>query len=256
MKRALLIAAALAAVPLVTLAGRPLTVDDAGVIEPGNFQVEAGGRYVHNTGCRHFDFPLAVSCGVVPALQAGIGFGGQLEERAEAHGRRHTETEIGDLTLGAKWNPLPAERFWADHALALTLKLPTADDDKGLGSGKTDVDLTYILTRSLSEQFNVDFNLGYTWVGGDSDLVHYGLALRWQATERVELVGEVFADTPVAAGGDTVAAMNAGIRWKLADGWIFDAAAGAGLRGDAPDVTATAGLTWTFDIRCNRKKAS
>jgi hypothetical protein len=232
-------------VSTTTFAGRPLTVDDAGTVEPRQFQLEAGCGYVHDDSTQHYDFPLGLSYGVLPTLQAGIGFGGQLEERLEDTGDHCTESGIGDLTVGAKWHPLSAERFWADHALALTVKVPTADCDRGLGSGLLDYDLTYIATKSLGEKFNVDFNLGYTWVGGDDDVLHYGLALRWQALEKVELVGEVFADTPLTRESDTSVAMSAGLRWTVVDDFVLDAAAGAGLHGDAPDWTATIGLTWT-----------
>jgi hypothetical protein len=131
--------------------------------------------------------------------------------------------------------------------LALAVKLPTADCNKGLGSGKTDVDLTYIATKSLGEKFNVDFNLGYTCVGGeDPDALHYGLALRWQAFEKVELVGEVFADTALADGHETPIALNGGLRWAVTSSLTLDAAVGAGLNKYAPDWTATLGVTWTF----------
>jgi len=233
-------------------AGRPLTVDDAGPVAPGQFEFETGVAFEHAGNCHHFDFPLGLTAGIVKTLEAGIGFGGQLEERLEDHGTGCTQSSIGDLALGLKWNPLAAERFWADHALALTAKLPTADSEKDLGSGVADFDLTYIATKSIGEQWNADFNLGYTWVGGDDDALHYGLALRWQAMKHVELVGEVFANTELAARQDTAMTAGVGARWEIMDGLVFDAAAGAGLRGESPDWTATIGFTWTFGF--NNKK--
>ena len=237
---------AVTALPLLAEAGRPLAVDDAGTVEPRQFQLEAGVGFEHDSATHHFDHPIGLSYGVLPTLQAGIGFGGQLEERLEDSGDLHTESSIGDLTLGAKWNPLSADRFWADHSLALTVKVPTAADYKSFGSGKADCDLTYIATKSLGERFNVDFNLGYTWVGGDDDALHYGVAVRAKATERIEAVAEVFADTALTDGNETSVAINGGVRWQAFEPVTLDAAVGAGLRGDAPDVAATAGLTWAF----------
>jgi len=237
--------------PALAFAGRPLTVDDAGTVELKRFQLEAGYSYEHDAGCDHSDFPVTLNYGLTPKLQVGVGFGSQLDEREDALGRHTRLADMDDITLNAKWNPLSAEHFWADHSLSFTIKVPTASHDKGFGSGETDYDLMYIATKSLGERFNVDFNVGYTWVGDSrndrlDDSLHYGLALRWQAVERVELVGEVFADTPITSENDTTVAMNAGVRWEVVDDLVLDAAAGAGLRGDAPDVTATVGLTWTF----------
>jgi hypothetical protein len=236
--------------------GRPLTVDDAGTVAPREFEFEAGLAFAHSRDCHHFDFPFALTAGIATTLDAGVGFGSQVEERLESAGGRDTESGIGDLTLGAKWNPLAAERFWADHALAVMVKLPTASRVKQFGSGQTDCDLTYIATKSFGGRWNVDLNVGYTWVGDPDDenlddSLHYGLALRWQARERVELVGELFADTPVTAENETTLAINAGVRWQVVDGLLLDAAAGGGLRRDAPDVTAAVGLTWAFGFNHN-----
>jgi len=248
MKRIWIVALfAVTSAPVVT-AGRPLVVDDAGTVERGHFQLEAGVGLTADDSTHHFDLPLGLSHGLLENLQVGLGFGAQWEQRREVD-RHCDEGGVGDLVIGAKWHPLSSESFWADHSLALAVKLPTADCDRELGSGKTDVDLTYIATKSLGEKFNLDFNLGYTWVGGENpDVLHYGLALRWQAFEQVELVGEVFADTALGSGQETPAALNAGLRWELLPDVVLDAAVGVGLNNPAPDWTATLGVTWTFGL--------
>ena len=86
---------------------------------------------------------------MVNTLEVGVGFGGLVEEREELLGERVTKSGLGDLVLGAKWNPIPEDRGWASHALAFTLKLPTADHHSGFGSGETDFDVTYLASKSL-----------------------------------------------------------------------------------------------------------
>lgn len=85
-------------------------------------------------------------------------------------------------------------------------------------------------------------------VGGDADVLHDGLVLRWQANEWLELVSEVFADTLLGAGNNAAVTFNGGLRWQIIDGLVLDAAAGVGLRGDATDSTATVGLMGTFGL--------
>jgi putative salt-induced outer membrane protein YdiY len=113
----------------------------------------------------------------------------------------------------------------------------------------TDYDLTWIVSKSLGKKWNAHFNLGYTWVGGADDVLHYGVAADYQLTDRVQLVAEVFADT---TADDTAVQAGGGLRWQASEPVVLDAAVGAKLHGEAPDWTATVGLTWTLDF--NRKE--
>lgn len=230
--------------------GRPLAIDDAGTVAPGDFELEAGLNLHRDGGLHEYEFPFGVTTGLLPTLDVGIGFGSQIQERQEVVGSS-TTSGIGDLALGAKWNPLPEETCWASHALAFTVKFPTASDDKGLGTGETDFDLNYIASKSLSETVSAHFNAGYTWTGDpdgapEDDLFHAGFALGWRATPPLELVAEVFANSPEGLDDDATVECRCGLRWSLCDALVLDAALGTRLRGEAPDLTATVGLTWTL----------
>jgi hypothetical protein len=229
--------------------GRPLAIDDAGTVAPGDFEIEAGLNLHRDGGLHEYEFPFGLTAGLLPTLDAGLGFGSQIQERQEIGGS--TTSGIGDLALGAKWNPLPEETCWASHALAFTVKFPTASDDKGMGTGETDFDLTYVASKSLSETWNVHFNAGYTWTGDpdgapEDDLFHAGFALGCQATQRLELLAEVFANSPEGLNEDATVECRCGLRWRPCDALVLDTALGTRLRGEAPDLTATLGLTWTL----------
>ena len=232
-------------------AGRPLNVNDTEPVEHGKWQIEAAGAYEHDSECDHFDYPLTLAYGVVRDLDIGIGFGGQFEERTEADGTTCREHGLGDLTVYPRWKFLEQSRFLPSQAASFTVKFPTADHDKGLGSGKTDYDLTWIASEKIGENFQFDANLGYSWIGEPddedaSDIVHYGLAFEYQLFEPVQWVGEVFADRETTGDAETTVQYDSGFRWAARDGLTFDVAAGSKIQGDAPDFTATAGLTWVF----------
>lgn len=232
-------------------AGRPLTIDDAEPVEQGHWELEAGLGYFEDPVVRHFDFPLGLTYGLLPRLEVGVGAGGQVEHRQEIAGERDVASGFGDLFLGAKWKVLDQERWWADQALAFTLKLPTADEDQGLGTGETDVDLTWILTRSITDKANLHVNVGYAWTGDDGeagydDILHYGVAMDYQLTDTLQPVLELAAQTPLNDGNDTAAGVNGGIRWQVRDNLTLDAAIGTRVYGDWPDLTATVGFTWAF----------
>lgn len=233
-------------------AGRPLAIDDADPVDPGQFEFEAGAGYVRDADCDHWDFPLGLTYGLVPGVEAGFGFGGQFEERTEVlyeSGTEDTVTEsgFGDLVVGAKWQAIQSCPLGARHALVPSVKFPTADDEKGLGSGETDYDLTWIASWALGEKAGAHVNVGYSWIGGpDDDVVHYGGALDYQILDTVQWVGEIFAERETAGGADTVAQYDLGLRYSAAKDLTFDLAAGSRISDTGPDFTATAGLTWAF----------
>jgi hypothetical protein len=234
------------------LAGRPLAVDDADPVDVGQFEFEAGFTYAHDSDCKHWDVPCGLTYGAFRRIEVGIGFGGQFEERTELLEYETTEHSvreqgIGDLALGAKWQFLDTCPLGARHAIVPSVKFPTADDDKGLGSGKTDYDLTWIASRAIGDNTGVHLNLGYSWIGGsDDDAIHYGVALDCQVAETLQWVGEVYAEKALVSGADTAVQCNTGLRWNPTESLTLDIAVGAKLSGDAPDFTAAAGLTWTF----------
>jgi hypothetical protein len=195
-----------------------------------------------------------VAWGVGRGVEVGFGFGGQFEERTERLEDGMTETctrehGIGDLTGGAKWQITESCPFGARHALAPSVKIPTADNDKGLGSGEADADFTWIASRSVGERAGVHLNFGYAWIGGpDDDAVHYGVSFDYQVAEDWQWVGELFAEKELASGADLIAQYGTGVRWTPTDSLTLDLAAGSGISGGASDFTATAGLTWTFSF--------
>ncbi|MDD3276555.1 MAG: transporter, partial [Kiritimatiellales bacterium] len=140
------------------------------------------------------------------------------------------------------------------QAFVVAVKIPTADDSSGLGSGETDYDVSWIASKTVNEKTSVYLNAGYAWIDEPSgedvgDVVHYGIALDYQLTEAVQWVGEVFAEKELQAGTQTLVQCNTGFRWNPSDNLTLDIAAGAGLCGDVPDITATTGLTWAFELK-------
>lgn len=238
----------------VVMEGRPLSVDDADTVGPNQCEVEAGIGYVHDDDCKHWDFPVGLTYGLVPHVDIGFGFGGQFEERMELAENGDgddcvREHGLGDLVVGAKVQVVSRCPLGARHALAGLVKFPTADDDNGLGSGETDYDLMWMASHSIGEKSGVHLNLGYSWIGGsDDDVLHYGVALDYQIMDTVQWVGEVFAEAEIAGGAETVVLYNTGFRWSPAESLTLDIAGGSTISGDGPVISGTVGLTWAFGL--------
>ncbi len=247
----LALAAALGLLSRAAKAGRPLTVDDAEPVAPGFLEVEAGTTFFKNGSSRHWHFPVGLAAGVWPGCEISVATGGQLREQDDEFSHDRAFSGVHDLVLGSKVKlPFPA-KWPLQHALAGAVKFPTGHRREGLSSGEFDFDLTWILFAPVGDKSSIHFNGGFTWSGNPpderlSDLAHYGLAFDYQLSKRCQLVAEVYADTPVNPGDETVVLANGGLRWQLTSSLSLDTAVGFGVHGESPDLFATIGVTWTF----------
>jgi len=149
-------------------AGRPLAVDDAGTVAPGQVELEVGVGHARDGTSRHWDFPLGLTIGLTRGLDVGIGTGGQIETLEEFASGDDLATGVRDLVVRTKWNFITETNVVPGLALAFTLKLPTANRELGLGSGEVDYDLTGIVSKRLGGQVNAHFNVCHSWLGDPS----------------------------------------------------------------------------------------
>lgn len=233
-------------------ATRPLTVDDADPTPVGQCQLTAAVGIEGGGGCRDWDVPVAAAYGVLPDLELSVAFGGQRAEIADDAGRSAHACGCNDLLLGAKWQFLGESTWLPRQTLEPAVKFPTASRRKGLGSGRPDYDLTWVASKTLPSGFQLDLNVGHTWIGHsrdepDTGVLHGGLALEYALSDRWQIVGEMFGERETGGNGEVALQDRAGLRWQVVDGLTLDAAVGNRLRGsDTPRFTATFGLSWVF----------
>jgi peptidoglycan-associated lipoprotein len=151
-----------------------------------------------------------------------------------------TGNQLGDLYLGAKGNLL-SEGVQQPFALALrgTVKLPTADKDKGAGSGEYDYFADVVLSKELVRRVEVTGFTGYAW-RGDPDGVNLSDGWRWgvgaafgaRANLRLttEFFGEVTSDNDVVTQPGVVTGVDGSVAPILSN--LHDG------------TTSVVGLTW------------
>jgi|SRR5882724_133075 len=142
-------------------------------------------------------------------------------------------------------------------SLVASLKIPTADEDRGLGTGKVDGGAVFVITKAFTETRKLLFNVGYTVVGSVSevqlqDQLFFGLAgetsIPSLAEERLQFVAEVFGTTAEEKGGPGDIQGHLGVRYRVGEDLILDAAIGRSFTSPPPvEFFATVGFTWTFD---------
>src|SRR5882724_515820 len=136
-------------------------------------------------------------------------------------------------------------------------EIPTADEDRGLGTGKVDGGAVFVITKAFTETRKLLFNVGYTVVGSVSevqlqDQLFFGLAgetsIPSLAEERLQFVAEVFGTTAEEKGGPGDIQGHLGVRYRVGEDLILDAAIGRSFTSPPPvEFFATVGFTWTFD---------
>ena len=110
------------------------------------------------------------------------------------------QTGAGDLKLGAKYKLL--DDYGSDPvglAVRGYVKFPTADEAKGLGTGKRSVGADVLMSKSLGRSADIHGALGYQWNGDPESprAVSIGNAFKWgiginlPACRRVQVQAEV-----------------------------------------------------------------
>lgn len=247
MKRAALLAAALLLLaPFPAAAGsisevpanpqRPSFASNAGTTVPGYLELEAGGAFDSDW----FSTPCVLKFGLGRIADASFGFTPVVG--TDENGS--TEVGIGDTLLAGKI------RFFespdGNAAIEGFVKIPTADEDKGLGTGDVDAGFRFIASRVWGRNA-FDFNLGGAFAGvpdATSNDARWTTILSWQrrAGDRLGVYGELFIEFLPAADVENIST-DWGITYTLNPSFVFDAGINVGLSDDAPDWQVLFGVT-------------
>ncbi len=228
------------------LAVRPLSTDDAWTVEKGKFQLEMGMDVTRQDNHdKEYSPTLTLTYGLLGHMDMGIGIGYLFVHPEEGD----SENGFGDTAVKVKYR-LADEKEWLP-ALAITgkLKLPTASDKKGLGSGEADFGLNVIATKNITRRLALHANLGYTFIGEDgaNNEMNYALGSQFVLTGKWALVGEIVGTNNFNGrkGDDPLSAL-VGTYYLLTENLILDAGAEIGMNSAAPDYRLTAGFTFLF----------
>ncbi len=131
-----------------------------------------------------------------------------LDTRQNNHpfGNPFIEQGVGDFLIAAKYSFMAEDDARPGIALQGYLKLPLADADKGLGSGKVDVGADLIFSKTVEDYLLLSGSLGFMLVGTHGDIadldqnlsheLHYSIGTLFPAASHlqgvVELLGTAY----------------------------------------------------------------
>jgi len=233
-------------------AAHPLITDDAGTMGTGNTLVEFNAQYDRNNyeGIkeRSHELEAALTYGVSENVDLVVSAPYiSWSSRSDADGK-DSGNGIGDTSLDVKW------RFYGKDDLSLALKpglsLPTGNDDKGLGAGRTTWQFFFIGTREV-EPWAFHLNLGYIRNNNTADerenLWHASLAGEVALGEKLRLVANIGAErSPDKEASTHPAFLLGGLIYSLTDFCDLDFGVKAGLNHGEPDYSLLAGVALSF----------
>lgn len=225
-------------------AGRPLFTEDTGTAEKRTFELELALDYLRDDNRDKYFTPIA---------QLAYGLTERIEIAASVayifwdihDGDR--EDGWGDINVYFKYRVWDEGKFHPAFAFKPLIKIPTANENKDLGSGKTDYGLTAVFSKSLGS-WNIHFDALYLFIGEDheTDVLDAGLAAEYEIKKGLLAVGEIrYANNLNSDDKDDPTFVLFGFQ-SQAGSAIFDGGMIIGLNNAAPDYGFTLGVTLQF----------
>src|SRR5262245_22132714 len=243
-------AALIVILPGVAAAGRPLDTEDTGTAT--GVEVEVGATYRRAFDGDAGDLTVQVNVGLRQNLEVNVQGDLAVVDPQDAGVRGG----VGVSVLGVKYRFLDETPPWPALLGRLTVRLPTGDETRGLGTDGVDIGLLLAASRTLGP-VTLTVNVGYTITTGhaDADVVTLAASVDWALGGAWHLVGEIVSEVAVGRDADDTAVVRVGATWDVFDAGAapgllrratLDAAIGVGLTSRSPDVVATVGLTLAF----------
>ncbi len=233
------------------LAATPLITDDTGTQGKGKSQVELCGEYnedreegVTNKGT---ELSATFTYGIVDRLDIVVSVSYQFL-RAEDDEGMQKANGFSDVAIEAKW------RFFEKNGFSFALKpgitLPTGNEDKDLGNGRSTYYLYFITSKEM-DPWLFHLNLAYFRNENKSDdrndLWHASLASTFEVIKGLKLVGDIGVESnPERTYSVLPAYILGGLIYSPTDNFDIGLGVKSGLTKPKANISVRGGITWRF----------
>jgi hypothetical protein len=222
-------------------AGRPLTTEDTGTLEPRHIEIEVGLDHARSTSTTASAVPsIALNVGVLSRLEATVT-GALLVLQPDDQPLR---AGPGDSLVKLKCRILDEAASTSALMGAVSARLPSGDQDRGLGAGGRRRSGAVRWQQGVRPDDGHGQRRLHLRTGDRSlDVVNLNAAVETAVAENWLVVGEVVSElsTSREVGHRVVARLGA--VYALAEHVSVDAAAAIGLTRATPNVSFTVGIT-------------
>ena len=234
---------------------RPDETESPFSVTPGYFQLEMGWGYVNadRDGSKRQTHQVPgtlVRIGTVRGLEARLGFAGWRHREVADSTGAETNSGVGPLRLGAKYQFNEGEGWIPTLALLGALVLPTAAE--GLGPERVDPTFRVAAAHDASSVVGIGYNVGLRWLsveavtGETSTQLEgiYSLAFGFALTRWLGAFAEAFGALALSDDAVSVASFDGGFTLLVRNNLQLDARGGVGLNKDADAWFVGAGFSW------------
>jgi len=240
----------------VVWGAHPLITDDTGTQGKGRFQVEVSGQYdsdretvngasLESTGSQ---VATTLSYGMIENADLVLSLPYQWGKVRQDGVTLYDEQGISDTTLEVKW------RFYEKDGLSLALKpgvrIPTGNDEKGLGAGRTGVHAFIIGSKEVAPwAFHV--NAGYIGNENKADeeknIWHASFAATYEVIKNLKVVGNIGIERNRDKTADKDPAfLLGGVIYSISENVDIDLGVKYGLMSPETDWSVMAGAAFKF----------
>ena len=261
---------------MATAQQRPLLTDDIDITTPGALEISAGVDFFQDA-----KFPLSNMTGDltrVGDIRVRTGFASNVELQIEGTIQNYvainsrglspipltvagnSTNDFDDFTVSTKIKLRNESRAFPGIGLKLGFQMPNTDQARGIGTnqinvfGKLIVQKRFGNVKNGTSRFNAMGNLGLMIMNAplerftQNDVLLYGLAGIYRATDNVNIVSEVNGRVNTRGGTaplgtESIGQFRIGTQVK-ASGLRFDAAAAFGLTKYSPKTGIIFGVTF------------
>lgn len=163
-----------------------------------------------------------------------------------------SEKGLGDIVLRMKYRLIDESNSGPSLLVKPTFKIPTGDEDKGLGSGKSDAGILLVLSKSFGN-FVTYLNTGYNMLDLPKDkfwndnTVFLGLGFSQSVNAKFTLLGELTYEPNFnSKRSDDPFDVVWGVAYNLNATTTLDVALRSGLTDASQDYSVISGVTLNF----------
>jgi hypothetical protein len=232
---------------VVSVPSRPTVSNGADTTQCGVVEAEYGFERQWPGGSAHRDdLSGGLRLGLTPHLDFHWA-SGDFWNIVDENGIR---TGFGDTWLGLKYHFLTQTKHRPGLGVFYQAKVPTADENKELGSGEFDHAISFLVSKDIS-RVHFDFNVTPLLAGrhGTPGVDHNtGLALSFSVplTRRLGLVGEGYGYTFLNDQTPAIASVMTGVTFQVHPCLVLDAGIDAGVTSAAPTGRVYVGVTYAL----------
>lgn len=161
-----------------------------------------------------------------------------------------TQGGFGDNWLGPQIRIRRQSKFAPSLAFSYAVKVPSADSQTGLGSGRVDHALTFLASKDISH-LHLDFNATQFWIGRQNargfDLNNQlNLAYSFAIHGPLQFTGEFYGNTELNGGSPSFVSSLWALTYTIHPRMVIDGGFEAGLTSGGPRRRAFAGVTYSI----------